>query len=230
MTDSEKKALLGFGLLSLGVLLFMKRKTLSSVAQSALDSVNDAIFQAVIPSSAQPYSDVIKQVAQETGVDPFLIAALGDRETRWGSIRGLNGSTGPSIIGADGTGHGLMQIDSGTWGDWIAANDWADPYTNVKKGVEVFAGDLDFFSAKGLSGDDLTRAALAAYNHGPGNVWANIQAGRDPDAGSTGGNYSSDVFSRASTMVAAFLTSTGSPTTAVAGWWDAGAGGGPETV
>ena len=175
MTDTQK-LLLGAGLLGLGVLLFMKRKDISELASAALDSANDELFKLSLPSTAQPYADVIKQVAAETGMDPFILAALGDRETGWGTVRGSGGTTGTSIIGADGTGHGLMQIDSGTWGDWIAANNWQDPYTNVKKGAEILSSDMDYFANKGVEGDDQVQAALAAYNHGPGNVWANIEA------------------------------------------------------
>lgn len=196
----QTKILLGIGALGLGVLVFMKRKAISDLAVAAIDAANDAIFRAVIPARAEPYADVIKQVAAETGIDPFIIVALGDRETRWGTVRGAGGTTGPSIIGADGTGHGLMQIDSGTWGDWIAANDWADPYTNVKKGVSIFSTDLDYFASKGLAGEDQIRAALAAYNHGPSAVWrayqAALDAGEEPDFdhGTTGGDYSSSVW------------------------------------
>jgi membrane-bound lytic murein transglycosylase MltF len=206
--DDRTKTYLTIGALGLGVLAFMKRKDLSDLASAALTEINDAIFRQVIPARAEPYADVIKQVASESGIDPFIIVALGDQETRWGTVKGYEGTTGPSIIGADGTGHGLMQIDSGTWGDWLATNDWTDPLTNVRKGVSIFSTDLDYFASKGLEGDERTRAALAAYNHGPSNVWANIQAGRDVDYRTTGGNYSQrvwDAFQNFSTSFASIL-------------------------
>lgn len=208
MNDTQK-LLLGLGVIGIGVLLFMKRKDISELASAALDSANDELFKLSLPSTAQPYADVIKQVASETGMDPFILAALGDRETSWGTARGSGGTTGTSIIGADGTGHGLMQIDSGTWGDWIAANNWQDPYTNVKKGAEILSSDMDYFANKGVEGDDQVQAALAAYNHGPGNVWGNIQAGLPLDTGTAGGNYSSDVWSRFQNWAGSFAQSLG---------------------
>lgn len=228
MNDREK-ATLGLGLLGLGVLVFMNRKTLSSIATAAIDIVNDEIFLLTIPRSARPYADVIKQVAQETGIDPFLIVALGDQETRWGTLHGAGGTTGPSIIGADGTGHGLMQIDSGTWGAWLAANDWEDPYTNIRKGTEIFLADLDYFASKGLSGDAQIQAALAAYNHGPDNVWRNVSKNLSPDTGTTGGNYASSVWTSFVTMSTAFAAAvttpapSPSPDDQLSGWQDAGA-------
>jgi hypothetical protein len=44
---------------------------------------------------------------------------------------------------------------------------------------------------------DNLRAAVAAYNTGPGNVEKSIKAGRDVDSSTAGHDYSKDVFSRA---------------------------------
>ena len=203
MKDSAKIGI-GIAALAIGALAFFGRKTLSAMATSALDAVNDALFRASIPAAARTYADEIKQVAQEKGVDPFILTSLGWRETRWGTIRGLNGTTGPSIIGADGTGYGLMQIDSGTWGDGLAVNDWTDPYTNISKGADVFNDALAKAQARGLDGDAALLAALGAYNHGPkaiGNVVAAVASGSDlfaaADLNTTQGNYASDVYGQA---------------------------------
>ncbi len=102
-----------------------------------------------------------------------------------------------------------MQIDSRTWGDWLASHDWTDPYTNVRKGAEILASDMDYFAARGLEGDEQVQAALAAYNHGPGNVWANIEAGLSPDWETTGGNYASDVWARFQNWAGNFAVSLG---------------------
>jgi len=214
MTDKQK-ILIGLSLLGLGVILFMKRREISDLASAALDAANDELFRLSLPSSAQPYSDVIKRVASETGMDPFIIAVLGDKETGWGTVRGSGGTSGPSIIGADGTGHGLMQIDSGTWRSWLESHDWTDPYTNVRKGAEILSSNMAYFAGKGLEGDEQTQAALAAYNHGPDNVWANIEAmqagepGVSIDTGTTGGNYASDVWNRFQNWAGSFAASLG---------------------
>jgi hypothetical protein len=214
MNDKEK-ILLGAGVLGLGIVIFMKRKALSEVATSALDAVNDTIFQIVIPGEARPYADVIKQVANEKGVDPFLIVALGQRESGWGTVRGSGGTRGPTTIGLDGTGHGLMQIDSGTWGAWLEEYDWTDPYTNVSKGVDIYNDDLAQAQAKGLTGDAAVWAALGAYNHGPraiGNVVAAVRDGTDPLTAAdinTTDNYASGVWNLWQGFAGSFASSLG---------------------
>lgn len=206
MKDSEK-LLLGAGILGLGVLIFMNRKTLSQVATTALDAANDELFKLAIPSEAGPYVEIIKQASSDEGVDPFITVAIGYRESHWGAL--LN-PPGPAGTGDAGHGHGLMQIDDRTWGDWLGEYDWTDPYTNVQKGLEIYNQNLNYFTGKGLSGDAAIQAALAAYNHGPGNVWKNIQDGLSPDTGTTGGNYASDVWSRFQTYTGSFLAQLGS--------------------
>lgn len=212
MKDREK-LLLGAGIAGLGVLIFMSRKTLSAVATSALDAVNDAIFLASIPSSARTYADVIRQVAQESGVDPFVIVSLGWRESHWGD---LLSPRGPSGLGDAGHGHGLMQIDDRTWGDWLAEYDWTDPYTNVSKGADIFSGYLSNAYGQGLDGDAALLAAMGAYNHGPkaiGNVVAAVRDGTDifaaADTNTTQGNYASDVYAKAQSWQGVFASNLG---------------------
>ena len=208
MNYAQKIALFGFGLLSAGVLLFMRRKSLSTLATSAIDEANDIYFQLAIPNEAGPYARVIKQVAAETGIDPFVITAIGMRETGWGTSRYLD-QPGPAGRGDNGHGHGLMQIDDRTWASWLGSHDWADPYTNISKGAEIYSANLDYFVNRGLTGDLLARAALAAYNHGPGNVWQNIQAGRDPDVGTASGNYSAAVWGQANALAGSYASAAG---------------------
>ena len=206
MTDSQKKMLIGLSLLGLGVLLFMKRREISELASAALDSANDELFRLSLPSNAQPYSDVIKRVSSETGMDPFIIAAIGERESRWGNALHPRG---PAGTGDNGYGHGLMQIDSRTWSSWLSSHDWTDPYTNIRKGAEILSSNMDYFAGKGLEGDEQVQAALAAYNRGPGNVWAAIEADLSPDWGTAGGNYASDVWARFQNWAGNFAVSLG---------------------
>src|SRR3972149_2829488 len=111
MTDKQK-ILIGLSLLGLGILFFMKRREISDLASAALDSANDELFRLSLPSSAQPYASIIKRVSSETGMDPFILAAIGERESRWGNALHPRG---PAGTGDNGYGHGLMQIDSRTW-------------------------------------------------------------------------------------------------------------------
>lgn len=192
-----------------------------------VDAAHDAIFQLQLPDYAQDYADAMLQVSREQSIDPFLIFALGDRETNWGQTIG-----GPAGTGDNGHGHGLMQIDDRSWASWLQANDWTDPYTNISKGVEILKGNISFFSKKSsvasltdgtrvylgpssaakrgvlvgnypdprpLSGMSLWQAAIAAYNTGAGNVLRNLAAGRPAEFTTTGGDYTSDVVARATT-------------------------------
>ena len=183
MTDNEKKILFGFGLLGIGVLLFMNRKSLSSLATSALDEANDLLFRAALSTNAKPYADIVRQVAREQGRDPLLLAALVDREDPWWD---------PNIVSADG-GHGLGQITSDL--AWIASAAWWDPYTNLTKAAEMLGVELDFFTSKFPDDPTLaTQYALAAYNRGRTRVWASAQRGEPPDTGTTN-NYATGVWS-----------------------------------
>jgi membrane-bound lytic murein transglycosylase MltF len=196
-----------------GFLLFAKKK-LSDLAQAAINDVNAAYFSASIPAGAQSYIDVIRQVADEQKVDPFVIVALGEQESKWGTATGYQGTTGPSIIGTDQHGRGLMQLDDRTWGDWVNAYDWTDPYTNVTKGAQVFAQALSYMQKKGLQGDAAVQAALAGYNAGPGTVWNAIQAGDSPDSATATGSYATEVYSSAVSYAGEFQNLLGGPAAA----------------
>ncbi len=195
--DRKTAAIIGFGILSAGVVIFMtRRRQLSAIGQSAVDHAD--LFSLAIPSEAAPYAATILAVADETGVDPFLIAAIGQRESRWGL------ALDAEYRGDGGHGHGIMQIDDRTWGSWLAGNEWWDPYVNVRKGAEILASNLSYFEGKGLSGDALVAAASAAYNRGPGNVWASIRDGSSPDVGTANGDYGSSVLAMANAYASGF--------------------------
>lgn len=172
------------------------------VGQQVFEMANRELFTLSLPSEARDYADTILQVAQEESVDPMIIAALGQRESRWGHALSPQG---PGGTGDYGHGHGLMQIDDRSHSDFLDNYDWTDPYTNVQYAIHnVLKPNLDFFTQKGLQGDQLVSAAVAAYNAGPGNVWKAIQAGKSPDAVTTGRNYASDVLARAASAANAF--------------------------
>jgi len=197
MNDRAKIALFGFGLLGVGAVIYMtRRRQLSATGQSAIDRAD--LFSLAIPSEAAPYAATILAVAEETGVDPFVIAAIGERESRWGLTLDANG------LGDSGHGHGIMQIDDRTWGSWLASSEWWDPYVNVRKGAEIMGQNLDYFAGKGLTGNELIAAAAAGYNHGPGAVWRNIQSGISPDTGTAHGNYGGSVLASSSTYAGSF--------------------------
>lgn len=204
MTDRDRKllvlALVGAGLL----LLYTQREVVATVGGRLLEAGNEALFAYSLPTSAKPYAEVIRRVAQDTGIDALLLAAIGEYESRWGQALS---PPGPAGTGDAGHGHGIMQIDDRTWGSWLSANDWTDPYTNVRKGAEIYLDSESYFAGKGLEGTDLVKAALAGYNAGPGRVWAAIQAGKDPDSVTYGARYASRVLAYAASAAERFTRS-----------------------
>jgi peptidoglycan hydrolase-like protein with peptidoglycan-binding domain len=83
-----------------------------------------------------------------------------------------------------------MQIDDRSWGSWLNSHHGGmDPASNIMKGAEILRSNMDFFKGN-------TKAALAAYNAGPGNVQKAIRNGRDPDSVTTGHDYGKDVLNR----------------------------------
>jgi soluble lytic murein transglycosylase-like protein len=145
--------------------------------------------------TSRVYKPLIEDAARDFGFQPSLIAGLGSRESNWGLILSPPGSTGK---GDRGHGHGLMQIDDGTFRTWIATGKWKDAKENIRKGCEILADNRRFFEGMlGASGSLLVRATVAAYNAGPGNVKSAIRNGRDVDSVTTGRDYSKDVLNRA---------------------------------
>ncbi len=139
-----------------------------------------------LPARLEPWRTHIENAAIPTvpsGVPlpvwKSYIAAVVDRESN-----GRNVETG-----ADGHGHGLMQIDD-RFHDFAKTPDVADPQKNINYG----AGYLhDLFNKTPVEmplGERLQRTA-DAYNAGPPAL-----ANENPDQLSTGGNYGSDVIRR----------------------------------
>lgn len=232
MNDRQKKIIVvGGAAAALAAAIFLGRRKIMDAASIIGNATRKAIFDHVIPVPARSYSDVILRVAKEQQVDPFWIVALGMRESRWGEAIGGPGGTGDA-----GHGRGIMQIDDRSQAQWLASNDWTDPYVNVTKGAQILKEKAAFFlkdgSGKGveldaaaaakrgvgagsyrdprpLSGDDLIQASIAAYNSGEGNVLKSIAAGVPPDTTTAGGNYSSDVLGRIASMSNAFVNAGG---------------------
>ncbi len=158
--------------------------------------------------------------AASAGVTPFVLVGLGSRESNWGlgltppGAAGTGdfkprpprpdlGRTGSRPPDGLGFGRGPLQLD------WYAQpfarnNGWKNPVANIAEGSKVLAQCRAFFQTRmpSLGWLGLLRASLAAYNHGPGNVFRNIQLNgiTGVDVGTTGNNYSMDVLDRASSF------------------------------
>jgi len=112
--------------------------------------INTAIRQDFF-ANAIPFGDLIHQKAQKYDVDPALVAAVVETESRFHP-------QARSAVGA----RGLMQLMPRT-GRWLGATNLYDPEQNVDAGVRYLKYLQDRF-------DGNLKKAIAAYNGGEGNV------------------------------------------------------------
>jgi soluble lytic murein transglycosylase len=120
-------------------------------------TVNKAIDEFTLPLD---HEDIIRQQADEKGVDAALIAAVIDTESKFSS--GAQSSAGA---------RGLMQITPEAAQDIARhsgatsfhTSDLSNPEINIKYGTYLLAERIAFY------GGDVV-AALASYNAGPGPV------------------------------------------------------------
>ncbi len=112
--------------------------------------INDALKQDFFASS-MPYGDIIQEKAEKYDVDPLLVAAVIEQESRFQH-------TAKSQVGA----RGLMQLMPRT-GRWMGAQNLYDPEQNVDAGVKYIKYLQQQF-------DGNLKKTIAAYNAGEGNV------------------------------------------------------------
>lgn len=115
-----------------------------------------------LPKRLRPWADFFEEAAKIFHLDPFLLAALCDRE----SLGGLAlHPPGPEGTGDGGWGLGLLQIDRRSHRAFCAAKladgrfAWQDARRNILHGAAIYASGL-----KALDGDEIL--AIAAYNAG----------------------------------------------------------------
>jgi len=112
--------------------------------------INDAI-RAEFFAGEIPYGQLIHEKAEKYDVDPALVAAVIEQESRFKP-------RAKSPVGA----RGLMQLMPRT-GRWMGAKNLYDPEQNVDAGVKYIA-----YLNKRFNGD--LKKIIAAYNAGEGNV------------------------------------------------------------
>lgn len=112
--------------------------------------INDSI-RAQFFATEIPYGELIYEKAKKYDVDPALVAAVIEQESRFKP-------RARSHVGA----RGLMQLMPRT-GRWMGARDLYDPEQNVDAGVKYIK-----YLDKRFNGD--LKKTLAAYNGGEGNV------------------------------------------------------------
>jgi peptidoglycan hydrolase-like protein with peptidoglycan-binding domain len=138
------------------------------------------------------YADEFAAAGKKHGVPPALLAAIASRESRGGSALDRNGR------GDGGNGFGLMQVDrryhSPAGGPYSAQH--------IDQAAGILKGMLNQVKAKhpDWSPEQQLRGAVAAYNSGAGNV----QTIAGMDRGTTGNDYSNDVWARAQALAPSF--------------------------
>lgn len=115
-----------------------------------ISRINDAIHREFF-SASMPYGDIIHAKAEKYDVDPLLVAAVIEQESKFHH-------TACSQVGA----RGLMQLMPKT-GRWMGASDLYDPEQNVEAGVKYIKYLQSRF-------DGNLKKTIAAYNAGEGNV------------------------------------------------------------
>jgi soluble lytic murein transglycosylase-like protein len=112
--------------------------------------INDAIRRQFF-ANAMPFGDLIHEKAKKYDVDPILVAAVIEQESKFRS-------RARSQVGAQG----LMQLMPRT-GRWMGARNLYDPAQNIDAGVKY----IKYLSEKY---DGNLKKTIAAYNAGEGNV------------------------------------------------------------
>jgi soluble lytic murein transglycosylase-like protein len=136
-----------------------------------------------------------RKAGEEWRVDPLLLAAVCDRESRGGMALV---PPEPWGVGDKGHGRGLMQIDDRTWKTWLRDHRWQDALTNIRFGAEILRGEMDRFAQTGHG----IEAAIAAYNCGAARVRQALAEKRGVDFYTTQQNYAADVLRRRAAFVA----------------------------
>ncbi|MCS6885115.1 MAG: peptidoglycan-binding protein [Acidobacteriota bacterium] len=146
------------------------------------------------------YKEAIEQAAAKHGLPPALLAAIMSRESRGGAALDSRG------LGDGGNGFGLMQIDK------RYHRPVGDPYSaeHIDQAAGILKNMWDQVKAKHPNWPPVQqlRGAVAAYNSGVGNV----QTIERMDIGTTGNDYSNDVWARAQ-FYSKYFGGTTSPTT-----------------
>jgi len=180
----------------------------TSTSQRSVDYADPLqAFYAAQGAGWIPYFEAAAKKAE--WLSAALLIGVGYRES-WLNPKYL------SVSGDKGNGFGIMQVDKRSYPEWVSSGEWKDARSCIEKGAEILIakrtqildsishtctltsskGEKVTFIGKSISGEDLVRTSVAAYNCG---LWAyyHYSMGNDVDRGTTGSNYSRDVLSKA---------------------------------
>lgn len=123
---------------------------------AANGTFDQAIKQFTLPLE---HEDIIRQQAQEKGVDAALIAAVIDTESKFSDAESTAGARGLMQI----TPEAARFIEKRSGGTTFKLSDLSNPEINIRYGTFLLKELIERYE-----GDVV--AALAAYNAGPGNA------------------------------------------------------------
>lgn len=132
---------------------------------------------------------IFKTIEEQEGVSHLVLMGVASRET------GCR-----NIVGDNGHGHGIMQIDDRYHRDFTDSDLAMNPLDNIRYAAKLLTSNYEALENKFplWRGPDvwdnrwLLRGALVAYNSG----LSNVQTKAKIDIGTTGNNYSYDICTR----------------------------------
>jgi peptidoglycan hydrolase-like protein with peptidoglycan-binding domain len=159
-----------------------------TASQTGMDGGPDASVAMADEDEARvlPYLDVFKEVAEDYDLPAPVLMAIASRESRGGT---LLDDEGYSIY--DGRGFGLMQVDRGHH----TPAGGPTSREHIEQAAEILLGMRNsiVFEHPDWTPSEQLRGAICAYNTGP----SGIETVGGMDQGTTGQDYSSDVWVRA---------------------------------
>lgn len=142
-------------------------------------------------------AEAVEFAAALTGEDPFVLAAIAERESLYGRALDAQGR------GDGGRAYGIWQIDERYHREFIESGGWRDATKSavyaaqlLKANREALRGPVAAEFGEGM----VERAVIAAYNASINSVLRGLREVGDPDRYTTGGNYSRDVLARAARL------------------------------
>lgn len=156
-----KKIVAAFAFLLIFELTFMECLT-SRSGLTAAAAPTALEIQIASQGQISPYDPIMRQIAQEEGMDWRLIAAIAYQESRFDpNARSHRGA------------QGLMQVMKSVARDFgVPENQLTDPKTNIQTAVKLFKhieNSLRF--GQNTSDEDRIRIILACYNAGIGHIY-----------------------------------------------------------
>jgi hypothetical protein len=181
--------------------------------------LQDTIKQEFDAAVAAGWLPAFENAAQTYNFPVALLMAIASRETNMRNIEG-------DFHDGEYHGYGLMQVDIGSFPNWVKSDAWRDPLQSIAKGAGVLDGKRteieqgqgktltvegrSFVGRKLDTADQALQVATACYNCGLWGYYA-FSKGEPIDSYTTGKNYSTDVWLRKAFFTALLPSAPASP-------------------